>query len=214
MKILKVLAIFCLLIVCFSCSEDNPVVVPDDTELSLQSLLDEINLVRTNPKQYAQILKSIRQYYNGNLYQEPGEITMVTNEGVNAVNEAINELESISSRSALSLSPGLNKAAKAHADDIGPKGLTQHNSSDGTTFGIRIKKYVETDGNIAENISFGSLKTARKIMIQLIVDDGVPSRGHRVNILNANYKYVGFGWGSHSVYKNMCVMNFANIVYE
>jgi uncharacterized protein YkwD len=214
MKILKILAIICLLIVCFSCSEDNSVVAPEDKELSLQSLLDEINLVRTNPKQYSQILKSIRQYYNGNIYQAPGEIAIKTTEGVDAVNEAIAVLESTSPIAALALSTGLNKAAQAHADDIGPKGLVQHNSSDGTPFHKRITNYVNADGYLGENISFGSKQTARKVLLRLIIDDNVPTRGHRISILNPDFNYVGFGWGYHSVHSSMCVMDLASNVYE
>ena len=29
--------------------------------------------------------------------------------------------------------------------------------------------------------------------MRFLIDDGVPSRGHRDNILNANFKYVGIG---------------------
>jgi len=213
MKITKWLLVFSISIIIISCSDDsNNPVIPDNTELTRQALLDEINLARTNPTYYAQILEGIKQYFNGLDYSEPGSITIRTNEGVAAVNEAINVLKNQNPLPALILSDGLSEAAQAHVNDIGPKGLVQHEGSDGTEFNVRIEKFVKTDGWVGENISFGDNKTARQIILQLIIDDGVPSRDHRENILSTDYHYVGFGWGSHSLYQSMCVVVFARIV--
>jgi uncharacterized protein YkwD len=60
----------------------------------------------------------------------------------------------------------------------------------------------------AENISYGD-NDARGVLIQLIVDDGTPNRGHRSNIFNADYRYVGLACGPHSHFGLMCVMDFA-----
>ena len=45
--------------------------------------------------------------------------------------------------------------------------------------------------------------------MQLIIDDGVPSRGHRFAIFNPNWKVHGCYTGSHGLYKTMTVQNFA-----
>ena len=47
------------------------------------------------------------------------------------------------------------------------------------------------------------------IVSQLLIDDGVPSRGHRKNILNKDFKIVGVAFGPHTKFKNMTVQNFA-----
>ena len=47
----------------------------------------------------------------------------------------------------------------------------------------RIEKYGEWNGKIGENIDFGS-NEAMEIVISFLVDDGVSSRGHRMNLLN------------------------------
>lgn len=47
------------------------------------------------------------------------------------------------------------------------------------------------------------------IVAQLLIDDGVPSRGHRKNILNKEFKIVGVAFGPHTKFKNMTVQNFA-----
>ena len=59
-----------------------------------------------------------------------------------------------------------------------------------------------------ENIAFGP-DEAREVVMQLIIDDGVASRGHRVNIYKKDFKVVGISTGAHKKYGRMCTMDFA-----
>ncbi|MEE3448101.1 MAG: CAP domain-containing protein [Bacteroidales bacterium] len=102
----------------------------------------------------------------------------------------------------------LAKAAKVHVDDIGPKGLTQHESSDGTATFTRVRKYYN-GGYMGENISFG-YSSAMDIVLQLLVDDGVESLGHRHNILNKSFIRIGISIGSHKQYRSCCVQDFSD----
>lgn len=43
----------------------------------------------------------------------------------------------------------------------------------------------------------------------LVVDDGVPNRGHRHNIFNPSYKIVGIGAYYHSEYRICVVLDYA-----
>ncbi len=47
------------------------------------------------------------------------------------------------------------------------------------------------------------------IVLQLLTDDGVPSRGHRTNIMKSDFHVVGCATGPHKGYGMMCVMDFA-----
>ena len=47
------------------------------------------------------------------------------------------------------------------------------------------------------------------MILQLIVDDGVPSRGHRTNCFKTDFKLVGIASGPHNQYKTTCVFDFA-----
>jgi uncharacterized protein YkwD len=177
-----------------------------------QEVLDELNLARTNPKRYAEFLSEMRPYFNGNRLERPGEVILVTQEGVAAVDEAIKFLRSTQPVSALRSSRGMSLAAKAHVRDQ-QDGAMGHTGSDGSQPWDRMNRYGTWDNKVAENISYGG-NTARGVVIQLIVDDGVPSRGHRVNMLNPAYRFVGIGCGAHARFNDTCTLDFATRFIE
>lgn len=72
----------------------------------------------------------------------------------------------------------------------------------------RVEKYGEWMISIAENICFDDSDPKEIVMGQL-VDDGNQSRGHRLNIFNPEFKFVGVACGPHKVFKNCSVFNFA-----
>jgi hypothetical protein len=58
-----------------------------------RGLLDELNMVRSDPGAYASSLERDLQYYQGTLFRRPGdESALQTREGAAAVREAINAL--------------------------------------------------------------------------------------------------------------------------
>jgi len=168
----------------------------------------ELNLARTQPAAYIEILKEYRGFIKGNYLERPGEITVVLNEGVKAVDQAIAFLQKQKPIPPLALSKGLSLAARDHARDQGKTGQTGHTGSDKSTMGQRIERYGQWQSTAGENIAYGG-ETARDMVIQLIVDDGVPSRGHRANIFNASFMVVGVAFGTHPGYRTLCVQDFA-----
>ena len=208
-RILKQGIVVFVLIFAISCSENSTNTNdPNSGLVSNQQILDEINLARTNPNFYISLLEDMKKYFDGNYYKEPGEITQITYEGVGAVNETITALRNYGTRSALILSEGISKGCLDHVNDHGSKGLTGHTGSDGSEPWDRANRYGKWSKSFGENISYGE-KTARKIVLQLIIDDGVPSRGHRENIFNSKFTKLGAAFGSHSKWDYMCVIGFA-----
>ena len=173
-----------------------------------QQVLAEMNLARTDPTGYARHIERLLQYFDGNLLRIPGEVALRTSEGPHALREAAAALRAQAPLAALAASPGLARAARDHAEDLGPRGGFGHAGSDGSRMDARISRYGTWDGSAAENISYGS-ESARDVVIGLLVDDGVPSRGHRANILSADARFAGVGCGRHAEYGTMCVIDFA-----
>jgi hypothetical protein len=63
---------------------------------------------------------------------------------------------------------------------------------------------------LAETISYGE-NTPAGVVRQLVIDDGVPSRGHRAIILAAGLNHVGVGCGTHPKYQFECVEDYSSI---
>jgi uncharacterized protein YkwD len=104
-------------------------------------------------------------------------------------------------------------SARDHVRDQGPRGVVGHESSDGSTFDDRVRRYGRWGISLTENISYGP-SGARDVVIDLIVDDGVKDRGHRHNIFDPVAKVVGVACGRHTTYGYMCVMDFAGAYIE
>ena len=173
-----------------------------------KELLNELNLARSNPQQYAELLKEhLLNFTTEKNFKANGKL-YATHEGKKAVEEAITFLESQAPQGEMKLAKGMTLAARDHVKELGPLGKTGHYGSDGTDPLKRVKKYGVFSGEFSENISYSS-QNARGHLIALIVDDGVASRGHRKNIFNPALKTVGVGCGDHVKFTTMCVMDYA-----
>lgn len=176
-------------------------------------LVVETNLLRNNPRAYAEKLIQLRPYYNGNLVELPGQPIVEVVEGVVALDEAIAVLQRTPSLSPLYHSEGLSQAAADHARDLGTNDATGHYGSDNSDPFARMNRYGKWDqpGNIAgENISYGPPSLAEWHIIQLLVDDNFPSRGHREALLNPEYRDMGAACHSHPTYRIVCDMTYAS----
>jgi len=178
-----------------------------------KQVIQEINLARQNPQKYASFLEQLKPYYVGKFIKRPDEPTSINEEGVSAVDEAIRFLKSAKPIAMLKYSKGMSRAAMDHVRDQGQKGTLGHKGSDGSQPGDRVNRYGTWRWTVGENISYGRDK-ARDIVIGLIIDDGVPSRGHRDNIFNPAYKVTGVACGAHKTFDIMCVIDFAGEFVE
>jgi uncharacterized protein YkwD len=172
-------------------------------------VLKELNLARTDPRAYAKYVQNYRATHQGNrVFRVPGIGDLQTKEGVAAVDEAIAFLERTDPVGALTWSQGLALAAADHVGDIGPKGKVGHDGTDGSTTADRVNRHGKWLRTVGENIALG-YADARTIVVQLIIDDGVPNRGHRANIFSRDFGVVGVAIGGHKVFRHMCVLDFA-----
>ncbi len=169
-------------------------------------VLDRINHVRQDPEGYAQRLRQLRAHFRGNTLYLPGrERALITREGVDALDEAIAFLEAQTPLPPLSRGALLDLAARDHAVVQGALGTRGHFSPDGASPGDRVQR--RGGGRlVGEDISYG-YADAEDVVRQLVVDDGVPDRGHRDLLFNRELRYAGVGCGSHTAYGHMCVID-------
>ena len=57
---------------------------------------------------------------------------------------------------------------------------------------------------VGENLSYGR-QSARERVMELIIDDGFSSRGHRVRMFDAGLKVAGVSCGPHTSLGSVCV---------
>lgn len=165
----------------------------------------EMNKARSNPALYAELYIAPRiKKFNGNIYNG----TLMTNEGVKVVNECVSYMNKTKSLSVLTPEKGLSLAAQSHSSTQGETDQTGHTGVDGSTPFTRIEKY-GTYKTAGENISYGET-CGRDIVVQLLIDDGVSSRGHRKNIMNKDFSSTGVGYThKHKTYGSVCVITYA-----
>ncbi len=168
----------------------------------------ETNRLRSNPRAFRADLRAYRARYDGVLLRLPGQVAIQTFEGPAAVDEAIAAARDAEPAPALKLSAGLSRAARAHAEAIGAAGTIEHRGADGSGPYDRMARHGRVGGMSGENIGTGH-DDASLMVIDLFVDDGVPSRGHRDNLLEPRYRVVGVGCAPHSRYRTVCVFDFA-----
>ena len=171
-----------------------------------REVLEEMNFLRTDPDGYIAVLEAYRAQFEGNIVNRPGKIRIQTSEGVAAVDEAIRYLRTQRPMPPLEPDRTLALAAGDHVQDQGMNGIIGHYSSDGWDFGVRVsRRGGEPYGG--ENISYG-YDTAREVIIQLLVDDNIADRGHRVNLFRDGFVRAGVGCGPHRTFAWMCVIDY------
>jgi len=172
-----------------------------------REVIFELNKVRSNPKQYSkEFLEDLYSAYKGKVFAYPGQESTLTKEGNGALMECIQVLRNTAPVPILNPAEGLAKASKLLVNDQQFGGIG-HITRKGLTPQDRIEKYGEWNICSGEDITYGNFE-ARQIVIALLIDDGVPDRGHRKNILNPKSRYVGVSFGKHPSYQVMCVIDY------
>jgi len=174
-----------------------------------RAVVQEMSDARTAPRAYAKHLRELRGFFEGTFWHRPGRVPLRTEEGVAALDEAIAFLEAVRPVGPLRFNEGLARAARLHALDIGPRGALDHLGSDGAKLSTRLNRLGTWHGTIGENI--GTLEEdPRQVVIQLLVDDGVPGRGHRQNLFNPDFHQAGAGRAAHREYRVVTVIDYAD----
>ncbi|MHA6719258.1 CAP domain-containing protein [Sphingomonas sp. RS6] len=173
-----------------------------------QAVLDRINAIRADPHRYADELRDYRRYFRGRLLLLPGDDAgVITREGTSAVDEAIDFLERQAPLPPLDPGALLARAAKDYALDQGALGANGHVDRHGAGPGERVRR-IGGGIFVGEGIAYGA-DDPDAVVRQLIIDDGVPGRGHRALLFDANFRFVGIGCGPHRRLAYLCVLDLS-----
>ena len=167
-----------------------------------------MNALRSDPPKFARLyVYEIMGYYDGNQLRYPGEIPILTFEGVAAVRELYDQLMMTYSLSVLYPSRGMSRAARDHSYEQSLTGRTSHNGKDGSDPFTRLNRYGRWETLAAENIAYGK-NDGLRIVLQLAIDDGVTPRGHRTNLLDPRFMQCGVGIAAHPEYGSSCTIDY------
>jgi uncharacterized protein YkwD len=169
------------------------------------AVLEELNFARTNPVAYARDMMRQPAAYGG------GRSDTFADQDPAAFEEAIEFLHRQPRLPPLRANTRLAAAARDHADSQGSSGSVGHGGRRGDGPAQRLQRHGVWASLSAENISYGSL-SPREVVQQLIIDAGVPSRGHRKNIFGRGYDSAGVACGRHRNWGGMCVIEFAGAI--
>jgi uncharacterized protein YkwD len=181
--------------------------VPANAASMESDVLVELNFVRAHPRDYADELRRYRSRFDGYVaYDEDGQ-PQSTHEGTRAVDEAIAFLDRQPALPPLDRAQILVLSAEDQADDQGADGRIGHLSPSGMTISQRAQR---RGGGVyvSETISYGQAN-AHDVVRQLVIDDGVRTRGHRAILFQPWLRFAGVGCGHHAVYGSMCVIDFS-----
>jgi uncharacterized protein YkwD/LysM repeat protein len=176
---------------------------PDAAAPYMQSLemdmLREINMLRANPPAY---IKYINEYVADQKANNGFPVDQAVVDELNA------ELAKLGPLSQLQPKECVYIAAKKHGQDIIKMGRTDHIGSDGKWPWDRVRRECPDlqDGN--ENL-VGGPDNVRESVVILLIDEGIPNRGHRKTLLRPDWVYAAcYNIGKVGIMPNCWVQKF------
>ncbi len=150
-----------------------------------EQMIEEINIMRRDPKGYA---REVEAYINQVKNDEMLDAAYKAEE-ISTAKELIEELKLLNPLPILESHQGLHKVGITHGKDVQKQGMIGHLGSDGSWPWDRVRRDTElSDGN--ENLVAGGNTVKESLMI-LLVDSGIPGRGHRKTLLEPKWTYCG-----------------------
>jgi hypothetical protein len=176
-----------------------------------------VNQLRVDPAFYTRHLQQKLQYLEDgtNTFWLPGAAHgVISAEGRAVYNETIAFLSTLVPAHPLGDAPvALTLAARDHAADIGSTGGRGHTGVQGASCGARIALYGQWRQRCSELIAYGETE-ALAVVLQWVVDDGVPDRSHRLALFEPSFTVGGIGCGHHAAWGTVCVLELAVTVVD
>ncbi len=173
-------------------------------------LLNEHNRLRANPSDLIPVIEKYMTsidsdnfitYSNGSKYK--------LHEGIDSFIEAIEFLRNKNPIKTLTYDELLSKSAQEMANTLCEERDLKSLKLSSLSLSDRLDKFIEWDFSCAENIDFGSF-SPRDALVNLLVDDGNPSRSHRENMFREDLNYIGIGISNHFSLGKCLVINYVS----
>ena len=184
------------------------------------ALVAAISAARLDPAALAKCIRARLAAFKGRDYFPPehgGKVAVATKEGKAAVEDALAFLAKQDALPAITepedelALTGLRLACEDHLVDRGTLGLVGHTGADGSSAAERVSRYGSLSGATGECLWFGRKgASAQRIVEDLVVDDGVANRGHRLCIFEPRYAVAAAHLGEHKVFGKMAVIEFVS----
>jgi uncharacterized protein YkwD len=172
-----------------------------------KEMIDEINLLRGNPSGYVPFVQEYIMSMEKEIQKDPSMANMYLEE-ISTAYELVKALRVTDPLPILKPHEGVYDAAKIHGADLRENTQFGHIGSDGSYPWDRIIKFAPdlSDGN--ENLVGGPYEI-RQAVILLLVDSGIPDRGHRKTLLNPHWNFVAcHELGQVGTMPNCWIQNF------
>ena len=202
-----------------------------------KAMILELNMVRSDPKRYAESLEEelvkakriLDRFGRGSAHYALSTLYTTDANGVEtmkidtiwhysneedylAIKTLIDTLKNMDPMPILQPHKGIYAAATKHAKDQAQTGDVDHRGTDGSwpTERILAKAPDMFDGNenIAAKFKSGEDVSAKEIVIQLLIDTGIPGYGHRYNILDKRWTHTGCVYAGYIGGMHYFVQNF------
>lgn len=174
----------------------------------------EINRFRADPSSYLPALRARLSCTDDmKVMHLPDTLPLMTHEGKAAIEEAIKAVQEASPLEQLERNYSMDSACEEHLADCGTTGALGHVGKDGSTPGDRASRYGTWHKAYGENLAYFCWK-AEDVIVNWLVDDGVPARGHRVNLLRPEWRLGGVAAGAHKNMESMYIALFADVFEE
>ena len=161
-----------------------------------KAFIAELNQMRANPKAFIPQIEAYRRQLSSFTHNKK------------ALNIAVAEIKQILAKqqplSQLTLDSALMQATREHMMDGAKAGFIGHIGSDHSDPGVRAARYGRFIA-LSEAITYGHLSTSL-MLAAFLVDEGTPSRGHRMAMLSPVYTLVGAAYGPHPKYDSHIVV--------
>jgi hypothetical protein len=145
-----------------------------------------INMVRINPKLFADTY--LKDY-----------VDTAAIEKTSYLSSLLKDLNNMQAIGFIEPKFDLYEMAKKHATEMGVKGKVGHNSPTGETYEMRAAHLSKRYKKVFENCQYG-YGDALSIVIDLLIDEGIPSLSHRKSLLNPEVLYIGVSIKKHKTY--------------